>query len=248
MVEQVTKYILTFHEYDLGWFILVYILLVGTILFLKRNKERIIKELSNAILVSFSILIAIFIGYRFFPNDNGLFNKLLSGEIIVGITVAAPTLYTWYKKEKEIYQYQLYTELKKDYIDWYEDFYKGEIDSVLAIVKLNQILDRYGEFCKKSKNTDMVPIDISSLYVTIQEKFAKDSIEKQKMKDTEISKLYREWRKINDKIINDIPSKQYYDHYKIIYAIDFNKQNNIFTSNTYTNRPIAPTTKKMKTN
>lgn len=206
----------------------------------KKTKEDFVKELSKVLFVPFVILMLIFLGYSFFPDDQGLFDKLVSGEVIVGITVAFPTLYTWYKKEKEekkskqeYYTYQSYTELKNDYIMWHEDFNEEKVDLILAVVKLNQLLDRVELFQNRSNNSGLIPIDFETLFVVIQQKIEKD-IDIQNEND--IPDIYESWRSINNRIIKKMSYSHYYNNAKKIFAIDFVEQSDLlmeFTRFTY---------------
>lgn len=64
----------------------------------KEDKNKVyISKLSKAILYSLIFLFLIFIGFYFFPSKNGLFRLLTSGDVIIGIAIASPIIFTWYE-------------------------------------------------------------------------------------------------------------------------------------------------------
>lgn len=70
---------------------------------INRSKDDYIKDLSKALLGSLFSLAIVFGGYNSFRSETGMFHKLVSGEVIVGIAVAVafPILLTWYRKDKK---------------------------------------------------------------------------------------------------------------------------------------------------
>jgi hypothetical protein len=68
---------------------------------INRSKDDYIKDLSKALLGSLFSLAIVFGGYNSFRSETGMFHKLVSGEVIVGIAVAFPILLTWYRKDKK---------------------------------------------------------------------------------------------------------------------------------------------------
>ena len=128
------SYLTNFNN-DLLWItIILSILFLALYLYQKKNSTNdFVRDFTNAASVSLILLFIIFVGYHCFPSEDSLFSKLVSGEVIVGVTVAFPTFYTWYRRDKkekadskahqeeqkkiqkERYKYQKYTEIKSDY-------------------------------------------------------------------------------------------------------------------------------------
>ena len=164
---------------ELTWIALIFISsFIGLLCYKQKNSgNEYVKQLNNTLIGSLLALAVIFLGYFYFhPKDGGLFDKLISGEVIVGVAVAFPILFTWYrkdqkekaaskaiqeeekKKQKEQYDYQEYTEIKSDYLTWYKSFYEDKMSQILAIVNLEQIIDRVEVFDTISDNKKMHPI------------------------------------------------------------------------------------------
>lgn len=226
---------------ELTWIALIFISsLIGLLCYKQKNSgNEYVKQLSNTLIGSLLALAVIFLGYFYFhPKDGGLFDKLISGEVIVGVAVAFPILFTWYrkdqkekaasnaiqeeekKKQKERYDYQLYTELKTDYLTWFKSFYEENMTLNLALVNLEQIIERVKVFDDISDSGDMHPIDFASLFVAIQEKFKESCILVPDQSD--INNIYESWRMINNKIIDEIDETQRRNHtVQDVYAIDF---------------------------
>lgn len=234
---------------ELLWIILIF-LISSYILYRYKKKNAtndFVRDLSNAVFFSLVSLAVIFLGYYFFPSNNGLFSKLVSGEVIVGVTVAFPILFTWYRRDKkekansralqeeekkiqkERYNYQEYTEIKSDYLTWYKSFYEDNRSQILAIVNLEQIIDRVEVFDTISDNKKMHPIDFTSLFVMIQERLKECSNENEKLNDSiKINSIYDSWRGLNNKIISNMSDvHQHAKNADEVYAIDFSKNSSI---------------------
>lgn len=210
---------------------------------INRSKDDYIKDLSKALLGSLFSLAIVFGGYNSFRSETGMFHKLVSGEVIVGIAVAFPILLTWYRKDKKEkkeenetkkkqYIYQVYTELKSDYLKLKEDFHKKEMNQILTLVSLEQIIDRIELFERISgsevdkPNESFEPIDFLSLFVSIQEKLKNLRPEFEISKDP--NSLYYSWRILNNKIIHKIKSTApNYMNFEDVCAIDFNKNSDL---------------------
>lgn len=211
---------------ELTWIVLIFIFSLGTLFYYRQKNvgNDYIKQLSNTLLCSLIALAVIFFGYLcFHPKVGGVFNKLISGEVIVGVAVAFPVLFTWYRKDqkqKELYDYQLYAELKNDYLTWFKSFYEENMNLNLALVNLEQLVERVKVFEKISDSKDMHPIDFTSLFVAIQEKFRESCITVSEQSD--INSIYESWRLINNNIIAEMDESQRRKHVvKDVYAIDF---------------------------
>ena len=82
--------------------IILSILFLALYLYQKKNSTNdFLRDFTNAASVSLILLFIIFVGYHCFPSEDSLFSKLVSGEVIVGVTVAFPTFYTWYRRDKK---------------------------------------------------------------------------------------------------------------------------------------------------
>ena len=214
---------------ELTWIVLIFIFSLSALFYYRQKNvgNDYIKQLSNTLFCSLIALAVIFGGYLcFHPKVGGVFNKLISGEVIVGVAVAFPVLFTWYRKDqkqKELYDYQLYAELKNDYLTWFKSFYEENITLNLALVNLEQIIERVKVFDDISDSGDMHPIDFASLFVAIQEKFKESCILVPDQSD--INNIYESWRMINNKIIDEIDETQRRNHtVQDVYAIDFVKK------------------------
>ena len=214
---------------ELTWIVLVFIFSLSALFYYRQKNvgNDYIKQLINTLFCSLIALAVIFGGYLcFHPKVGGVFNKLISGEVIVGVAVAFPVLFTWYRKDqkqKELYDYQLYAELKNDYLTWFKSFYEENITLNLALVNLEQIIERVKVFDDISDSGDMHPIDFASLFVAIQEKFKESCILVPDQSD--INNIYESWRMINNKIIDEIDETQRRNHtVQDVYAIDFVKK------------------------
>ena len=238
---------------ELTWIALIFISsLIGLLCYKQKNSgNEYVKQLSNTLIGSLLALAVIFLGYFYFhPKDGGLFDKLISGEVIVGVAVAFPILFTWYrkdqkekaaskaiqeeekKKQKEQYDYQEYTEIKSDYLTWYKSFYEDKMNKmsqILAIVNLEQIIDRVEVFDTISDNKKMHPIDFTSLFVMIQERLKECSNENEKLNDSiKTNSIYDSWRGLNNKIISNMSDvHQHAKNADEVYAIDFSKNSSI---------------------
>ena len=213
---------------ELTWIVLIFIFSFIALLYYRKKNvgNDYIKQLSNTLFCSLIALAVIFSGYLcFHPKVGGIFNKLVSGEVIVGVAVAFPILFTWYRKEqkqKELYDYQLYAELKNDYLTWFKSFYEENMNLNLALVNLEQIVERVKVFDEISDSKDMHPIDFTSLFVAIQEKFRESCITVPDQSD--INSIYESWRLINNDIIARMDESQRRKHaVQDVYAIDFIK-------------------------
>lgn len=222
------------------WIILIFLLSLGVLSYYKSMKpdNEYVKDLSKALLGSFVALAVIFSGYFFFHSEYGLFDKLVSGEVIVGVAVAFPVLFTWYRKDqkekadskaiqeeekkrqKERYAYQVYTDLKSDYLAWFNSFYRDNMNPNIALVNLEQIIDRGKMLNTISGIETNYSIDFRSLFVAIQEKLKERSIENEEI--NKINSMYDSWRIINNKIISIIlEDKNDIKNAEEVYAIDF---------------------------
>lgn len=243
---------LTNFNNDLLWItIILSILFLALYLYQKKNSTNdFVRDFTNAASVSLILLFIIFVGYHCFPSEDSLFSKLVSGEVIVGVTVAFPTFYTWYRRDKkekadseahqeeqkkiqkERYKYQKYTEIKSDYLTWNKNFSIDNMSQILTIVNLEQIIERVEEFYKISENKEMHPIDFTSLFIMIQEYFkewSKSNKYKESSDGNKINSIYDSWRKLNNKIISNMSNVP--DHAKNaedVYALDFCKNSSIF--------------------
>ena len=235
---------------ELTWIALIFISsFIGLLCYKQKNSgNEYVKQLSNTLIGSLLALAVIFLGYFYFhPKDGGLFDKLISGEVIVGVAVAFPILFTWYrkdqkekaaskaiqeeekKKQKEQYDYQEYTEIKSDYLTWYKSFYEDKMSQILAIVNLEQIIDRVEVFDTISDNKKMHPIDFTSLFVMIQERLKECSNENEALNDSiKTNSIYDSWRGLNNKIISNMSDvRQHAKNADEVYAIDFSKNSSI---------------------
>lgn len=225
------------------WISIIFLSALAYLLWnIKRSKDDYIKDLSKALLGSWFSLAIVFAGYRFFNSKTGMFEKLVSGDVIIGVAVAFPILLTWYRKDKKEkkeenetkkkqYIYQVYTELKSDYLKLKEDFHKKEMNQILTLVSLEQIIDKIelfekissDEVKKPTESTELFePIDFLSLFVSVQEKLKNLRSEIKNSKDP--NTLYYSWRILNNKIIHKIKSTApHYMNFEEVYAIDFSK-------------------------
>lgn len=243
---------LTNFNNDLLWItIILSILFLALYLYQKKNSTNdFVRDFTNAASVSLILLFIIFVGYHCFPSEDSLFSKLVSGEVIVGVTVAFPTFYTWYRRDKkekadseahqeeqkkiqkERYKYQKYTEIKSDYLTWNKNFSIDNMSQILTIVNLEQIIERVEEFYKISENKEMHPIDFTSLFIMIQEilkEWSKSNKYEESSDRNKINSIYDSWRKLNNKIISNMSNVP--DHAKNaedVYALDFSKNSSIF--------------------
>lgn len=243
---------LTDFNNDLLWITIIFsILFLALYLYQKKNSTNdFVRDFTNAASVSLTFLLIIFVGYHCFPSEDSLFSKLVSGEVIVGVTVAFPTFYTWYRRDKketadseahqeeqkkiqkERYKYQKYTEIKSDYLTWNKNFSIDNMSQILTIVNLEQIIERVEEFYKISENKEMHPIDFTSLFIMIQEilkEWSKSNKYKESSDRNKINSIYDSWRKLNNKIISNMSNVP--DHAKNaeeVYALDFSKNSSIF--------------------
>ncbi len=237
---EVLKCIMKHEEF---WISIIFLSALSYLLWnIKRSKDDYIKDLSKALLGSWFSLAIIFAGYRFFNSETSMFEKLVSGDVIIGVAVAFPILLTWYRKDKKEkkeenetkkkqYIYQVYTELKSNYLKLKEDFNKKEMNQILTLVSLEQIIDRIelfekissDELKKPTESTELFePIDFLSLFVSVQEKLKNLRSEIETSKDP--NALYYSWRVLNNKIINKIKSTApHYINFEEVYAIDFSK-------------------------
>lgn len=251
---------LTNFNNDLLWItIILSILFLALYLYQKKNSTNdFLRDFTNAASVSLILLFIIFVGYHCFPSEDSLFSKLVSGEVIVGVTVAFPTFYTWYRRDKkekadseahqeeqkkiqkERYKYQKYTEIKSDYLTWNKNFSIDNMSQILTIVNLEQIIERVEEFYKISENKEMHPIDFTSLFIMIQEilkEWSKSNKYKESSDRNKINSIYDSWRKLNNKIISNMSNVP--DHAKNtedVYALDFCKNSSIFREYTRSSR------------
>ena len=227
------------------WIILIFLLSLGVLSYYKSMKpdNEYVKDLSKALLGSFVALAVIFSGYFFFHSEYGLFDKLVSGEVIVGVAVAFPVLFTWYrkdqkekadskaiqeeekKKQKERYAYQVYTDLKSDYLAWFNSFYRDNMNPNIALVNLEQIIDRGKMLNTISGIETNYSIDFRSLFVAIQEKLKERSIENEEI--NKINSMYDSWRIINNKLISIIKDKNDAKNAEEVYAIDFTQDSSL---------------------
>lgn len=235
---------------ELTWIALIFFgSVVGLLCYQQKNSgNEYVKQLSNTLIYSLLALAVIFLGYfRFHPENGGLFDKLISGEVIVGVAVAFPILFTWYrkdqkekaaskaiqeeekKKQKEQYDYQEYTEIKSDYLTWYKSFYEDKMSQILAIVNLEQIIDRVEVFDTISDNKKMYPIDFTSLFVMIQERLKEWSNKNEESNDSiKTNSIYDSWRELNNKIISNMTDvRQHAKNADEVYALDFSKNSSI---------------------
>jgi hypothetical protein len=231
---------LTIFNNELLWIILIFFISSYTLYqYKKKNSTNdFVRDFSNAVFFSLGSLAVVFLGYHFFPSEDSLFSKLVSGEVIVGVTVAFPILFTWYRRDKkekadskalqeeekkiqkERYNYQQYTEIKNDYLTWFKSFYEENMNLSLALVNLEQIVERVKVFDEISDSKDMHPIDFTSLFVAIQEKFRESCITVSDQSD--INNIYESWRLINNDIIAEMDESQRRKYVvKDVYAIDF---------------------------
>lgn len=251
---------LTNFNNDLLWItIILSILFLALYLYQKKNSTNdFLRDFTNAASVSLILLFIIFVGYHCFPSEDSLFSKLVSGEVIVGVTVAFPTFYTWYRRDKkekadseahqeeqkkiqkERYKYQKYTEIKSDYLTWNKNFSIDNMSQILTIVNLEQIIERVEEFYKISENKEMHPIDFTYLFIMIQEilkEWSKSNKYKESSDRNKINSIYDSWRKLNNKIISNMSNVP--DHAKNaedVYALDFCKNSSIFREYTRSSR------------
>ena len=84
---------------ELTWIVLIFIFSLSALFYYRQKNvgNDYIKQLSNTLFCSLIALAVIFGGYLcFHPKVGGVFNKLISGEVIVGVAVAFTVLFTWY--------------------------------------------------------------------------------------------------------------------------------------------------------
>ena len=223
---------LYFFNCDLFWITLISFSIVfpSIIIFLikkfskLKNTNNLIFQLSLPVSLSATSLYIVFLGYHFFPSDNSIFAKLTSGEVIVGIAIASPSLYMWYINNQERNIDKAFDSLNKEYIDWLGAI-KG--DSKLADInhaKLRVLLDKEKAYYKMSNNlNNFNPIDWDILFLSIQDKI-RDSYSS---KNNKLSNDYfNSWREINSLIIEEREIELNKDEIlKLpeVYAIDFQK-------------------------
>lgn len=170
--------------------------------------------------VTLSLIIVMFIligNYIYTPNNDGeIFKALSSGEVIVGISIASPAIYTWLmtyrsdkkeeqKKEQERIKEELFNDIKdvkKEYIDWLEKFSQKKEITLSDRVVLSTILEKADkikvslENKDESKEKDNI-IDYLNLFVVIQKELGKKDFK---------DRVYEgsEWRKLITRVILQI--------------------------------------------
>ena len=135
---------------------------------------------------SFSIIVvlSILIGLSF-KSESKIFQKLSEGEVIVGLAIVAPTLFSWLKVDKQKKEEKEISLLRNEYFKWLDNNLKEY--NLITRVKLDTLL------CRNAKVKESV-IDYTDLFIAIQSGIREDY----EGVDT------KEWRRINSSILEKI--------------------------------------------
>ena len=171
--------------------IVVIIILASIFLLLFKKRSDIWKYYMLPGMVSIVVVLGILVAYGLYP-DSKILTQLVSGEVIVGIAIVTPTLFTWLKVDKEKREEIERNLLREEYVKWLDVFSNEESEKIDLVmrVKLDALLSR------SEKVKDSV-IDYLSLFVVIQKKLYTE----------EESADSKEWRRINTTILKNIKSK-----------------------------------------
>ena len=168
---------------------IIVVIIILALLFKKRSD--IWKYYMLPSMVSIVVVLGILVAYGLYP-DSKILTQLVSGEVIVGIAIVTPTLFTWLKVDKEKREEIERNLLREEYVKWLDVFSNEESEKIDLVmrVKLDALLSR------SEKVKDSV-IDYLSLFVVIQKKLYTE----------EESADSKEWRRINTTILKNIKSK-----------------------------------------
>ena len=178
------------------WDVLLAVLIIAISLYIficsfKKHKDQFQHNIWKYYLLpsSFSIIVVllILIGLSF-KSESKIFQKLSEGEVIVGLAIVAPTLFSWLKVDKQKKEEIEISLLRDEYFKWLDNNLKEY--NLITRVKLDTLL------CRNDKVKESV-IDYTDLFIAIQSGISEDY----EGVDT------KEWRRINTSILKKIKNE-----------------------------------------